>query len=198
MEKHEDLTQTANKEESASVDYSEIKPPENETDKIDGDLAKIDRPTVHGAEIRALIPYKESWENGDNKPEPIDNSSVTILRGGQGDTDGRNQNQTLIQAPGRNTRKGPMDFFNEFKEAYCLGEPDFFHTPDRKPFMSLNVKGRYENIMIYSQYFAELCHYFSIKINKTPACSNQCIKRLQTILSTMAIFEGPEKPVHVR
>ncbi|MCU0599978.1 MAG: hypothetical protein MUE70_12080 [Desulfobacterales bacterium] len=40
MEKHEDLTQTANKEETASVNYSEIKPPENEADKIDGDLMK--------------------------------------------------------------------------------------------------------------------------------------------------------------
>ena len=83
MEKHEDLTQTANKEESASVDYSEIKPPESEADKIDGDLAKIDRPTVHGAETRALIPYKESGESGGNKPEPIDNSGVSILQGGQ-------------------------------------------------------------------------------------------------------------------
>ena len=106
--------------------------------------------------------------------------------------------QTREETSDRRPPAKPLEFYREFESRFCYDTPQLFHTPDKKPVISININGHYEHIYLDSSYFMQLCHYFSIKMNKTPACSSGCINRLRTILSTMAFFEGPEIPLHVR
>jgi hypothetical protein len=189
----------------------------NQTEDVAGDMVgeKL-RPTVQELESKALIVH-EGWnaerhpfhEKVPEKTTDENSSELTVSHpaeiasrlGGQDDLGGNNEQSEKkeeAQSQERNPRKTELDFFNDFKEAFCEEEPDLFHTPNMEAFISISLKGRINHVPINSVEFARMCHYFSIKMNKTPACSNTCIRRLQNALEAIAIYEGQEKNLHTR
>ncbi|MFW6101399.1 MAG: hypothetical protein ACOC90_08425 [Bacteroidota bacterium] len=175
-----------------------------------------DRPTVQELESKALAVYegtntemhpidekvsgKTANKNGDNLPVSHQTEIASRLDG-QDDLGGKNEQSEKkeeAQTQERNPRKTELDFFHDFKEAFCEEEPDLFHTPNGDAFISINLKGRITHVPINSVEFTRMCHYFSIQMNKTPACSNACIRRLQNALEALAIYEGQEKTLHTR
>lgn len=201
MNKKEYRTETLSKADDVTIDMVEKKLPGTGTHD-DAETIEVDRPTVRETETRALVLYhgpKKTVTEGDaGETATLLNPGVPARLDDQGDVDDQTQQQATSQAPNRDNRKSPMDFFNDFKDAYCLGEPQIFRTPDQRPMMSINVNGHYEHIFLESHVFDRLCHYFSIKMNKKHACSSGCINHLRKILTTVAFYEGPEIPVHVR
>lgn len=169
---------------------------------------KMDRPTAQDIEGYGFPIYRgrkikvaeDEDDDADISDLPTPNLPMVLVNSdGPDGQDGPNdKNGKKEEAQGQSSRKTEQDFFNEFKESYCLGEPLLFHTPDQKPVISLNVGGHFENILLESRRFDMMCHYFSIKMKKTPACSNACINRLRTSLSIIAITEGPEIPLNIR
>jgi len=170
--------------------------------KDDAEIVKIDRPTVQQIETHVLVPYQtpEKTVKTDDAIEAttISNPGIPAQLDDQGGGAGQNEIHAMPAAQGKTPQKTPMELFADFKAAFCLGEPQFFHTPDQRPMMSINLNKHYEHIFLESQHFDRLCQYFSIQMNKQPACSKGCINLIRTILSTMALFEGPKIPLHIR
>ncbi|MFW5916369.1 MAG: hypothetical protein ACOCTM_02730 [Bacteroidota bacterium] len=137
---------------------------------------------------------------GFNETGTKSSPSLDLVAGSNDHNENNDQSthQTREETSDRRPLAKPLEFYREFESRFCYDTPQLFHTPDKKPVISININGHYEHIYLDSSYFTQLCHYFSIKMNKTPACSSGCINRLRTILSTMAFFEGPEIPLHVR
>jgi hypothetical protein len=197
--------QTPKKTENKIFEMIEENIPEEGTFMDDAEIIEIDRPTVYERECCGFpvyhAPKKMVAEDGEAEDTDSNEPATPNLPMVIDDPDGPDDEiHHRAEANGltMKNQKTPMDFFNDFKAAYCLGEPVLFHTPEQQPVMSINVNGHYENIFLESRIFDRMCHYFSIKMNKQPACSTGCINNLRNILSTIAIFEGPELPLHVR
>jgi len=94
--------------------------------------------------------------------------------------------------------KTPTDFFEIVKDRFCKSNPILFHTPEKTAYLSINTHGYYENIMIDSQEFADWCQHMLIQIDPNGTYKTGFIKKIQAVWSTLARFEGPETPVHVR